>query len=80
MLLQCQFPRRQFQNGNQEYRTLTYLSYRILAGYFKVSLDTLFDYDMREINEKVEKIITDAHGENREIFFDDPKQISKHDP
>jgi transcriptional regulator with XRE-family HTH domain len=33
----------------------------IIAGYFEVSLDTLFDYDLKEIKSKIKKIIKDAN-------------------
>lgn len=47
----------------------------VLAGYFEVSLDTLFDYDMRAVKEKIEKLIEDACGEGRERYFEEPKQF-----
>ena len=39
----------------------------VIAGYFEVSLDMLFEYDVREMKAKIEKIIDDA----RVYFFDD---------
>ena len=44
----------------------------IIAGYFEVSMDILFDYDVREMKAKINKIIDEA----RMYFFDDaPKYI-----
>ncbi len=44
----------------------------VIAGYFEVSMDILFDYDIREMKAKIKKIIDDAW----EYFFDDtPKYI-----
>lgn len=44
----------------------------VIAGYFEVSMDILFDYDDREMKAKIPKIIDDA----RQYFFDDtPKYI-----
>ena len=42
----------------------------IIAGYFEVSLDILFDYDIREIKAKIQKLIDDAW----EYFFDDTQK------
>jgi len=39
----------------------------IIAGYFEVSMDILFDYDVREMKAKLEKITDNA----RKYFFDD---------
>lgn len=39
----------------------------VIAGYFEVSLDMLFDYDIREMKAKIEKIIKDAE----KYFFED---------
>lgn len=39
----------------------------VIAGYFEVSLDILFEYDVREMKAKIEKIIDDAW----EYCFDD---------
>lgn len=39
----------------------------VIAGYFEVSLDILFDYDIREMKAKIQKIIDDAW----EYCFDD---------
>ena len=44
----------------------------VIAGYFEVSLDMLFEYDVREMKAKIQKIIDDAW----EYFFEDtPKYI-----
>lgn len=44
----------------------------VIAGYFEVSMDILFDYDIREMKAKIAKIIRDG----REYLFDDtPKYI-----
>jgi len=44
----------------------------VIAGYFEVSMDILFDYDLQEMKAKIEKIIDDAWV----YFFDDtPKYI-----
>lgn len=44
----------------------------VIAGYFEVSMDILFDYDVREMKAKIQKIIDDAW----DYFFDDtPKYI-----
>lgn len=32
----------------------------VIAGYFQVSLDMLFDYDVREMNERIDNIISEA--------------------
>ena len=42
----------------------------IIAGYFEVSLDTLFNYDLKELKSKIKKIIKDANV----YFFSDTKQ------
>ena len=42
----------------------------VIAGYFEVSLDTLFDYDLKELKNKIQKIIKDARG----CFFSDIKR------
>lgn len=42
----------------------------IIAGYFEVSLDTLFDYDLKEFKSKIKKIIKDANV----YFFSDIKR------
>ena len=42
----------------------------VIAGYFEVSLDMLFDYDIREMKAKIQKIIKDA----RKYFFDDTQK------
>jgi transcriptional regulator with XRE-family HTH domain len=39
----------------------------VIAGYFEVSMDILFDYDVREMKAKIEKITDEA----RKYFFDD---------
>ncbi len=43
----------------------------VLAGYFEVSLDMLFDYDVKEMKAKIQKIIDDAE----EYFFDDTRKF-----
>lgn len=44
----------------------------VIAGYFEVSMDMLFDYDIREMKTKIQKMIDDAWV----YFFDDtPKYI-----
>ena len=43
----------------------------VLAGYFEVSLDILFDYDVKEMKAKIQKIIDDAG----EYFFDDTQKF-----
>lgn len=44
----------------------------VIAGYFEVSMDILFDYDVRDMKDKIQKIIDDAW----DYFFDDtPKYI-----
>ena len=45
----------------------------ILAGYFEVSLDTLFDYDVRKVKTRIHKILSDAW----EYFFDDPPRYAQ---
>ena len=42
----------------------------VIAGYFEVSMDMLFDYDVREMKEKIQKIIDDAWN----YFFDDTQK------
>ena len=42
----------------------------IIAGYFEISMDILFDYDIREMKAKIQKIIDDA----RKYFFDDTQK------
>ena len=45
----------------------------IIAGYFEVSMDMLFDYDVQEMKSKIKKIIDDAFV----YYFDDtPKYIA----
>lgn len=46
----------------------------MLAGYFEVSLDTLFDYDMHALNEKIDGIISEAKGEDWNVFWEEPKK------
>ena len=44
----------------------------VIAGYFEVSMDILFDYDVREMKSKIQKITDEA----RRYFFDDtPRYI-----
>lgn len=45
----------------------------VIAGYFEVSLDFLFDYDVREMKSKIQKIIYDA----QDYFFDDTKRYAE---
>ena len=42
----------------------------VIAGYFEVSMDMLFDYDVREMKAKIQKIIVDAWN----CFFDDTQK------
>ena len=42
----------------------------VIAGYFEVSMDILFDYDIREMKAKIQKMIDDAG----DYFFDDTKK------
>ena len=42
----------------------------VIAGYFEVSMDILFDYDVREMKAKIQKIIDDAW----DFFFDDTQK------
>lgn len=42
----------------------------VIAGYFEVSMDILFDYDVREMKAKIQKIIDDAWA----YFFDDTQR------
>jgi hypothetical protein len=44
----------------------------IIAGYFEVSMDILFDYDVREMKAKIQKIVDDAWDY---LFDDTPKYI-----
>ena len=45
----------------------------VLAGYFEVSMDTLFGYDMAEVKRKIQSIIDDA----RPYFFDDTARYAE---
>lgn len=45
----------------------------IIAGYFEVSMDILFDYDVREMKVKIQKIIDDA----MKYLFDDTAKYIK---
>ena len=45
----------------------------VIAGYFEVSMDILFDYDVREMKAKIEKITKEA----RKYFFDDTPRYIK---
>lgn len=45
----------------------------IIAGYFEVSMDILFGYDVREMKVKIQKIIDDA----MKYFFDDTAKYIK---
>lgn len=40
----------------------------LIAGYFEVSLDTLFDFDLRKVKTHIQKILEDAG----KYFFDEP--------
>ena len=42
----------------------------VIAGYFEVSMDILFDYDVREMKAKIQKIIDDAW----DYFFNDTQK------
>ena len=42
----------------------------VIAGYFEVSMDILFDYDLREMKAKIQKIVDDAG----KYFFDDTEK------
>ena len=42
----------------------------VISGYFEVSMDILFDYDVREMKAKIQKIIDDAW----DYFFDDTQK------
>ena len=42
----------------------------VIAGYFEVSMDILFDYDVREMKAKIQKMIDDAW----DYFFDDTQK------
>lgn len=44
----------------------------IIAGYFEVSLDALFDYDVRKVKNSIQKIIADA----KVYFYDDPHRYA----
>lgn len=45
----------------------------VISGYFEVSLDILFDYDVREMKAKIQKIMDDAW----EYFFDDTEKYTE---
>ena len=42
----------------------------MIAGYFEVSLDTLFDFDLRKVKTHIQKILEDA----AKYFYDDPSR------
>ena len=44
----------------------------VIAGYFEVSMDILFDYNLREMKTKIQKTIHDAHA----YFFDDTEKYA----
>ena len=44
----------------------------VIAGYFEVSLDILFDYDVREMKAKIEKL---THEANKYFYDDTPRYI-----
>lgn len=45
----------------------------VLAGYFEVSLDILFEYDVAQLKDQVQKIIADA----KPCFFSDPAKYAQ---
>lgn len=45
----------------------------VIAGYFEISLDVLFDYDVKEMKSRIKKIIDDA----QDYFFDDTKRYAE---
>lgn len=45
----------------------------LIAGYFEVSLDTLFDFDLRKIKTHIQKILEEAG----KYFFDDPPRYGE---
>jgi len=45
----------------------------VIAGYFEVSMDILFDYDVREMKAKIQKIIDDASSD----FFDNTEKYAE---
>ncbi len=45
----------------------------VIAGYFEISLDVLFGYDVKEMKSKIQKIIDDA----QDYFFDDTKRYAE---
>lgn len=45
----------------------------MIAGYFEVSLDTLFDYDIRRVKSHIQKVLEQA----KEYFFDDPQRYAQ---
>lgn len=45
----------------------------VIAGYFEVSLDILFDYDVREMNARIQKIIDDAG----EYFYEETSRFAE---
>ena len=45
----------------------------MIAGYFEVSLDTLFDFDLRKIKTHTQKILEDA----AKYFYDDPNRYGE---
>lgn len=42
----------------------------VIAGYFEISLDLLFDYDVIEMRSKIQKLIRDSHR----FFYDDTER------
>lgn len=45
----------------------------VIAGYFEVSMDILFNYDLREMKAKIQKTIHDAHA----YFFGDTEKYAE---
>lgn len=45
----------------------------VIAGYFEISLDVLFDYDVKEMKSKIQKIIDDANV----YFFDNTERYAE---
>lgn len=45
----------------------------VIAGYFEISIDLLFDYDVREMEAKIRKLLDDAG----EYFFDDTARYTE---
>ncbi len=57
--------------SNTSYPEMTMIP--MIAGFFEVSLDTLFDYDLRKVKTHIQKLLEDAE----KYFFDDhPRYVS----